>query len=254
MGFEIPVDVDYFAHPKTLKLIAVLDRAEADIYPLRLWRWAASYARDGRLPGDVRQIEAAIGWRGRSGRLHSALVEAEFIEKDGFTLHSWGDHIGRAIAIYEGKKRKQREKYERSSGILPEESRQNSPNPGNSGYSGYSTLPSAAPEGVIATLSEALKGSNGKATGSNKPSEVDYFLARVWGAGTGEQVNLELHAEKCRAARARGISPQDIEQAFQNHTAIAGQKIWDVIKSIEGSRQDEEFRKRRDASGPRKIS
>lgn len=130
MGFEIPIDVDFFGHPKTLKLITILDRAEADVYPLRLWRWAASYARDGRLPGDVRQIEAAIGWRGKPGRLHSALVEAEFIESDGFTLHDWMNGVGRAIAIYEEKKRKQREKRLAHSGILPEECQKNSPYPG----------------------------------------------------------------------------------------------------------------------------
>jgi hypothetical protein len=145
----MPVDVDYFNHPKTLRLMSILGRPEADVYPLRLWRWAVSYASDGQLPHDPRQIEVSIGWRGKPGRLYAALVEAGFIESDTFTLYSWMDHIGRAIAIYDEKKRKQRELYKIKVGILPEESRKNSPYPGYSGNPRYSGSPTATPSDAL---------------------------------------------------------------------------------------------------------
>lgn len=163
MAFEIPLDIAYFGHPKTLKLISILGRVEADVYPLRLWAWAAQYARDGHLPSDCRVIERGLGWRGASGRLVSALVQAGYLAASdqsvvgdreagdhqvttdravgdhqqptrsqvwGYVIHDWDQHTGRAIAIYDAKKRKQRERYEKSSGILPEDHRKNSPNPG----------------------------------------------------------------------------------------------------------------------------
>ncbi len=118
MGFEIPVDVDYFEHPKTLFLVG-LAGACADVYPLRLWRWCALYAKNGFIRGGKVQIEAAVKWTGDPGALHSALMKAGFLERDGKTVHDWNLHIGRSILLYERKKQKQREKY--SAGILPEE-------------------------------------------------------------------------------------------------------------------------------------
>jgi hypothetical protein len=122
MGFEMPVDVDYFDHPKTLQLIALVGNKEADIFPLRLWKWCAKYAPKGVVRGGAAAIETACKWRGTPGRLHKALIEAGFVDEDGITVHDWMKGIGRAILIYERKKQKQREKYDREKGILPEES------------------------------------------------------------------------------------------------------------------------------------
>lgn len=126
MAFDIPVDIDYFDHPKTKKLCQLLKKPEGAIYPLRLWAWCAKYAKDGRLPADIPLIEAELGWMGTPARLHGYLMGTGFIEKDGVTVHDWMSHIGRAIAIYEAKKRKQREKYDRERGIIPEVFRKNS--------------------------------------------------------------------------------------------------------------------------------
>ncbi len=123
MGFEMPVDVDYFDHPKTLHLVALVARPEADIYPLRLWKHCAKYAKRGVILGAGPAIEAAVGWRGTPGKLHKALIEVGFIESDGVTVHDWNQGIGRAVLIYERKKQKQRAKYAALHGILPEETR-----------------------------------------------------------------------------------------------------------------------------------
>jgi len=145
MGFEIPIDVDYFKHPKTLRLISLIGPT-ADIYPLRLWRWAAQYAKKGVIEGGGPAIEAAVGWSGTRGKLSDALREAKFLERDGKTIHDWMEHTGRAILIYDEKKRKQRQKYARDHGILPEESRQTSPYPGHPGNNKQETPETQVPD------------------------------------------------------------------------------------------------------------
>ena len=48
MGFRVPVDVDYFSHPKTVQLISIIGQG-ADVFPIRLWAWAAKFAKKGAL-------------------------------------------------------------------------------------------------------------------------------------------------------------------------------------------------------------
>ncbi len=123
MAFEIPIDLDYFDHPKALHLIEILRKPEADVYPIRLWRWAAKYARDGVIPADTSVMERGVRWKGKAGVLHAALVTAGFLNKDGLTIHDWQEYVGRAIMLYESKKKKQRDIYDKMRGIIPEDGR-----------------------------------------------------------------------------------------------------------------------------------
>lgn len=267
MAFEIPVDVDYFAHPKTLDLIAILDRHEADVYPLRLWRWAASYAKDGLLPPNPGPlVERAIGWRGRPGRLFSALVRAGFIDEydlrtgavdptdgtstpparapappteaelrpnHGFKLHDWGRHIGRAIAIYEEKKRKQREKYHRSVGILPEENRTNSP---------YPILLHPTPSHPGGEKREERPPVDGSKPPDQDPPEdapavadgsFEDRMARLWnGQGSAFPLAVEKGRRIIRATIQRGATKQAVEAALMNAPACAGKKLWEVLDPL----------------------
>jgi len=122
MGFEIPLDCDYTEHPKALKIIALLGK-RADIFPLRLWCWAAKFAKKGVIEGGAAQIESACKWDGKPGVLHAALIEARVLDADGKTIHDWMEHAGRKVESYEKKKSTQRESYKKkSSGILPDSS------------------------------------------------------------------------------------------------------------------------------------
>ncbi len=107
MGFKIPIDVDYFDHPKTLRLAEILRIPEADAYPIRLWRFAALYAKDGRIPVD--SIEGHLKWRGKKGALVAALRKAGFLEGD--LVHDWKKGIGHEVSAYEAKKDRQRILY-----------------------------------------------------------------------------------------------------------------------------------------------
>jgi len=132
MGFEIPLDVDYPEHPKTLRLIAALGKG-ADIYPIRLWCWCAKYAKDGVIKGGADELEKAVKWSGERGRCARAMVEAGFVNKDGKTVHDWEEHAGRKIVAYERKKSKQRAAYEeRSKENLPDSAGRMSEEGGNS--------------------------------------------------------------------------------------------------------------------------
>ncbi len=122
MGFEIPLDVDYIDHPKTLRLIAALGKL-ADVYPLRLWCWCAKYAKDGIVRGGAQELEKAVRWTGESGKCHKAMVDAGFLNRDGKTVHDWQIHAGRKIKQYERKKALQRQKYaDDSDGDIPDSS------------------------------------------------------------------------------------------------------------------------------------
>lgn len=135
MGFEIGIDNDFPWHPKTDELQSILG-PEADCYPLRLWCWASKYARDGTIKVSPKVLEKQLRWTGKAGRLHAALVKVGFIDRNRKTIHDWKYGIGRQIILYEKKKEKQRERYALSVGILPEQFRRSSPNPGDPGNTG----------------------------------------------------------------------------------------------------------------------
>ena len=126
MGFEMPVDVDYFEHPKTVDLIGILADPKADIYPLRLWKYAVKHAKKGEFKGPG-QIEAAVQWTGAPGLLATALRDAGFLEKDRWAIHDWMKGIGLRVAGYENKKAEQRRKYAERNGVRVDEEHENEP-------------------------------------------------------------------------------------------------------------------------------
>lgn len=58
---SLNLDMDYFGHPKTKRLVGLLGRG-AEVLPLRLWCHVGKYhAQDGRLAGYSPQEIEAIG-------------------------------------------------------------------------------------------------------------------------------------------------------------------------------------------------
>lgn len=197
MGFEIPIDVDFPNHPKSIQLIGILgDRA--DVYPLRLWMWCAKFAKNGIIKGGADQVEMACAWKGKPGKLHAALIESGFIEHDGFTVHDWQEHAGRKLEQYEKKKRNQREKDRlkkeaeyaadsggpstQSSGSLPAEFRQSSGTVGGS-------LPTA----------------NETKRNETKPHEIKPNETPP--AASSEILSISMLAQKATFKQGKGTSP-----------------------------------------------
>ena len=57
---SLNLDIHYFTHPKTLRLIERLGKGAAEL-PIRLWCHAAQHYPDGRLHLTGKEIEAAVG-------------------------------------------------------------------------------------------------------------------------------------------------------------------------------------------------
>lgn len=93
----INVNSSYFNHPKTRRLKVYLSQ-EADVFPIRLWAFAAEYfPKDGVLRGySGLEIEGVLGFNGISGNLIKALETVGFVERveNDFVIHDWQEHAG----------------------------------------------------------------------------------------------------------------------------------------------------------------
>lgn len=96
------LDLSYFEHPKTRRLIGILGPG-ADVYPIRLWAYCARvHPSDGRMRGYTNsEISAIISAVGDSDKIVGALVSVGFISQyeDGYSCHDWLAHEGHLIAF-----------------------------------------------------------------------------------------------------------------------------------------------------------
>jgi hypothetical protein len=127
MAYYVQLEASYWRHPKTLKLIELLGRF-ADIYPPRLWSWAAQYRTTGVLTS-AKELALACEYRGDANKLLEAMRGAGFIDKDELTIHDWAQKTGHGILMYEKEKERKRavaerrraEKSQESSALRSEE-------------------------------------------------------------------------------------------------------------------------------------
>lgn len=105
---SLNVDLDYFEHPKTKRLIGLLGRG-AEVLPIRLWCYCGKYhSETGRLTDHAAQeIEAVIGWWGEREVCVKALERVRFLDLDSegvYSVHDWLEHGGH-IAAFKAKAR-----------------------------------------------------------------------------------------------------------------------------------------------------
>jgi hypothetical protein len=108
---HIQFDVDYWGHPKTLMLQALLGNAvpRAAEIPPRMWCWASKYAQDGVI--QRKMVPAAIGFNTGDSDPIAALLEAGFVEDvDGHSVRivNWHKRTGSFLERYEAKKERMR--------------------------------------------------------------------------------------------------------------------------------------------------
>ena len=99
---SINVDLKYFDHPKTVRLMGLLGKG-ADLLPIRLWIYTGKYhALSGRFTGySTQAIETAIDWWGQKGLAVEALLSAGFLDKVGdneYQVHDWPEHEGHLVS------------------------------------------------------------------------------------------------------------------------------------------------------------
>ena len=105
---SLNLDLDYFDHPKTLRLIGLLGMG-SEVLPIRLWSYCGKYhTEEGRLTGhSAQEIESIVGWAGQPGKMVEVFLRLGFLheEKDGFRVHDWKEHEGHLI-LYRKRARK----------------------------------------------------------------------------------------------------------------------------------------------------
>lgn len=94
---DINIDINYFSHRKTKRLIGQLGRG-SDILPIRLWAYCGKHhSEDGRLIGySEQEIESVCDWWGESGKMVEALLAIGWLHRieAGFEVHEWVEHQG----------------------------------------------------------------------------------------------------------------------------------------------------------------
>lgn len=98
----VNLDPDYFDHPKTLQIEALLGQGGAEL-PLRLWCYCAKYSPKGGDLGkrSVAEVEALLRWRGDPGMAVRALVRVGFLARKAraYVIHDWREHQGHIWAL-----------------------------------------------------------------------------------------------------------------------------------------------------------
>lgn len=101
---NINLDVDYFDHIKTIRLIGLLGRG-ADVLPLRIWcRAGKHHPENGKLTAySTQEIESLAGWWGKEGSMVEAMHTVGFLDKvrGGYKVHGWEEREGHLKAFKE---------------------------------------------------------------------------------------------------------------------------------------------------------
>lgn len=96
------LDVDFFDHPKTRRLIGLLGKG-SEAVPLRVWAYVGKYhAADGKLADySAQEIETIVGWWGTAGRMVDALIQVGFLHQvdGGYQVHDWLEHEGHIVVF-----------------------------------------------------------------------------------------------------------------------------------------------------------
>ena len=106
MNTDIRLSVDFWDHPKTLKLERKMGLPGVSAL-LRLWCWAGKYRPTGFL-SDMDSHDAAIAarWKGSPEDFVSSLIEIGWIDSGEILyLHDWNDHQTWAIGAPERSER-----------------------------------------------------------------------------------------------------------------------------------------------------
>lgn len=94
MNDDIRLNVAFWDHPKTIKLISALGREGVEALQ-RLWCFAAQFKPKGRFSGMSREdIELAAKWNGKPGTLVKTLLKLKLLDKRNrvIIIHDWKEH------------------------------------------------------------------------------------------------------------------------------------------------------------------
>ncbi len=91
------LDLDYFQHRKTRRLIGLLGRG-AEVLPIKLWNYCGKFhAESGRLADySGQEIEAIVEWWGKEGEALKAMLNTGFLKLENkcYLVPDWLSHQG----------------------------------------------------------------------------------------------------------------------------------------------------------------
>lgn len=101
---SLNLSLDFFDHPKTLRLVGALGSG-AESCLLRLWCYTGKFHfQDGVLQGyDDLTIENICRWHGEKGALVRVLVAVKFLDtiSGGFSVHDWKTHASHFLYYHQ---------------------------------------------------------------------------------------------------------------------------------------------------------
>jgi len=101
---DLNLDLDYFEHPKTKRLIGLLGKG-AEVLPIKLWAYCGKYHKEhGRLTGySTQEIESIVGWWGDPGVFIAAMVKVRLLDEEAgdYACHNWAKRNGHLEALSE---------------------------------------------------------------------------------------------------------------------------------------------------------
>jgi hypothetical protein len=102
------VDLDYFEHRKTKRLVGRLGK-NAEVLPLKLWSYCGKFhSEDGRLTGySETEIASIVAWWREPMEFIQAMLDVCYMGKDdtGYYVHEWREHQGHLKAFRERAKK-----------------------------------------------------------------------------------------------------------------------------------------------------
>lgn len=115
---SLNLDLNYFDHPKTRRLVSLLGRGAAEL-PLRIWTHCGKlHPETGQLlkyPDDY--IEEIAGWWGEPGKMIETLLRPEInlLERidGGYQIHDWFEHAGHLVAFKKRAKTAAKKRWKR---------------------------------------------------------------------------------------------------------------------------------------------
>lgn len=96
------LDLDYFNHPKTVRLVGLLGRG-SEALPIRLWCYCGKYHMESGKLADYspQEIESLVGWWGKPGEMVEVMEKVGLLEKleKGYKVRDWGHYQGHLHAL-----------------------------------------------------------------------------------------------------------------------------------------------------------
>lgn len=187
------LDPDYFSHPKTTKLIALLGLG-AECLPLKIWSYCAKYSPEkGLITSNPKELAIICGWNGDASSMLAALLDSCCIDATSdptvFKVHDWEEHQGHIWALKLRGKANALKRWNNNINIKAEKHTSSIASSNAISNAPYLTLPNLTNKDIInkkfekPTIEEIRAYCKEKGFDINAPMFWNYYETRGWMIG-----------------------------------------------------------------------